>query len=336
MAHEIDMSNNRANMAYTGLVGWHGLGRALPVGADIDTWRVAAGMNWDVNEAPVRYSTVYTYAGDELATFKGKKVLYRSDNDAALSVVGSEYNVVQPAQVLEFFKSLIASRGYALETAGCLYGGRKFWALARTGPNVNIGLGQDAISPYLLLATSCDGSMSSTAIPTSVRVVCDNTLRTAIGATKSNSIRIPHKLVFDVDKIHTELGLLSEDWHTFVDNAVALSRVKVSPTDAIQIIADELKQDWNDVDGNPMTTAAMLETSKILRRVFKLFNGEGLGSEWDTSKGTAWGLVNAVTQYCDHETGSKRTDGSTSFERAHLGDRAEFKTRIANRLLERV
>lgn len=331
MAHEIDMSNDRANMAYTGLKGWHGLGHALPPDADMETWRVSAGMNWVVNEAGVLYKTVSN--GTDPLVFSGKKILYRSDTNAPLSVVGSEYKVVQPTEVLNFFKELISTRGYTLETAGCLYGGRKFWALARTGKTVTIGQ-YDGIAPYLLMATSCDGSMSSSAFLTSVRVVCDNTLQTAIGSGANNArIRIPHSSVFDMDKVHAALGIVDGSWDTFIGNITKLTTLKLSPTEAIKIVADELKQDWVDVDGKPMSVAAMLETSKLLRRVFKLYNGEGLGSEWDTSKGTAWGLVNAVTQYCDHGTGSKRTDGSTSFERAHLGDRAEFKTRIANKLL---
>lgn len=332
MAHQIDMSNDRANTAYTGLVGWHGLGRALPPDADLATWRVAAGMDWTVKASQLLYTAEAT--GSVPLAFDAKKVLYRSDTSAPLSVVSEGYNIVQPGEVLDFFSRLIASHGYKMETAGCLYGGKKFWALARTGKTVRIN-GQDEIAPYLLMATSCDGSMASCAHPTGVRVVCDNTLRMAIGPdAKLARIRVPHSVAFDADAVHAEMGLMEGAWENFLGNIKRMTATKIGRAEAIQIVADELKDEWLDDDGAKMDEASMLESSKLLRRVFALFDGEGLGSEWDGSKGTAWGLMNAVTQYCDHETGSSRTDGSTAFERAHLGDRADFKTRIANKLLE--
>ena len=64
-----------------------------------------------------------------------------------------------------------------------------------------------------------------------------------------------------------------------------------------------------------------------------MYDGAGIGADMLTTKGTAWGLVNATTQYFDHEvfTGSK--DMSRAFERAQLTDRAKFKTNIADKLL---
>ena len=65
--------------------------------------------------------------------------------------------------------------GYQLETAGVLMEGRKFWALARTSHSTALK-GNDVVDSYILLATSCDGTLATTATPTTVRVVCNNTL----------------------------------------------------------------------------------------------------------------------------------------------------------------
>ena len=46
--------------------------------------------------------------------------------------------------------------GFALETAGVLKGGKKLWALAKTGEEFLLR-GGDRVKGYLLLATSCDG-----------------------------------------------------------------------------------------------------------------------------------------------------------------------------------
>jgi hypothetical protein len=104
-------------------------------------------------------------------------VLMRSDTEEALSVVSGDYQVVQPKKILEFYRDLTRQCGYSLETAGALKGGRKVWALARTGIDGSVGEdGQDQLAAYLLLATSCDKTLATTAAFTSIRVVCQNTL----------------------------------------------------------------------------------------------------------------------------------------------------------------
>lgn len=104
-------------------------------------------------------------------------VLVRSDTDEALSIVSGNYEVVQPKEVLEFYRELVSLYGYTLETAGALNGGRKVWALSKTGRSSRVGEdGKDKLAAYLLLATSCDKTLATTIAFTSIRVVCKNTL----------------------------------------------------------------------------------------------------------------------------------------------------------------
>jgi len=105
-------------------------------------------------------------------SFPTQKVLCRSDTNAPLSVLSSRYHTVQPREVLELYRDLTAVSGYELEMAGELKGGRKFWMLARTGQGISIK-GNDQINGYL--ATFSDGTLATTATPTTLRVVCNNT-----------------------------------------------------------------------------------------------------------------------------------------------------------------
>jgi hypothetical protein len=57
-------------------------------------------------------------------------------------------------------------------------------------------------------------------------------------------------------------------------------------------------------------------------RILDLFNGEGRGANLSTAKGTAWGLLNAVTEYVDHGMG--RT-GDTRLDAAWFGKGAAIK-----------
>jgi len=172
MAHELaTFIDGRARMAYVGDTPWHGLGQALTPNAPLETWATEAGMNFTIGGSPV----LYQRADKTLAEQGSKQVLYREDTGEALGVVGNKYKVVQPIEVLEFFRDLVAEQGFQLETAGVLFNGAKYWAMARTGQEFKIGK-NDVLKDYLMLATACDGTLRTTARRTSVRVVCNNTL----------------------------------------------------------------------------------------------------------------------------------------------------------------
>lgn len=150
-------------MAYVNETPWHGLGNQLAAHQPIEVWAQQAGMNWRIEEAEVRF--VSGMAGSTLGSihaFPEQKVLYRSDTKAPLSVVSSRYQVVQPESILEFYRDLVEVGGYELETAGVLKDGKKLWALAKTGQSATLK-GRDRVNGYLLLSTSCDGSLATTA-----------------------------------------------------------------------------------------------------------------------------------------------------------------------------
>ncbi|WP_217493487.1 DUF932 domain-containing protein [Variovorax boronicumulans] len=196
MAHLIE------KMAYVGQTPWHELGNQLPSKQPLEVWARQAGMDWRICETPVRYITEQAGALGSIRTFEEQKVLYRSDTKAPLSVVGGRYQIVQPREVLEFYRDLTEVSGFELETAGVLKAGKKFWALARTGKETALK-GNDTVKGYILLATSCDGTLATTATPTTVRVVCNNTLSIALNGA-SSAVRVPKSRGSAEHQAHTE------------------------------------------------------------------------------------------------------------------------------------
>ena len=126
MAHQVQQ------MAYVGETPWHGLGNPLTPQQPIEIWQHEAGMDWRIEETDVLYS-VSGGDGLHLKTNPDAKILFRSDNHAPLSVVSNRYKVVQPHDVLEFYRDLVSVGGFELETAGVLKGGRKLWAHRPSG-----------------------------------------------------------------------------------------------------------------------------------------------------------------------------------------------------------
>src|SRR3954471_24052739 len=163
MAHAITVrSDNFAEMAYVGAKPWHSLGQELTDGASIETWLTAAGMDWSIERSRVRFATGDNQSGAEYTAWDDYHVLMRSDTKAPLGMVSDTFQVVQPSDVLEFFRDLVEAAGFKISTAGTVHGGRKFWALADMGANDRI-VGNDMVRPNLLLATACDGTMRTIA-----------------------------------------------------------------------------------------------------------------------------------------------------------------------------
>ena len=319
MAHLVEQ------MAYVGATPWHGLGNRLTQKQPLEVWQREAGMNWQIQESPVHFKADTVGNLGTIHSFPEQKVLYRSDTKAPLSVTSNRYQVVQPREVLEFYRDLTEVSGYELETAGILKGGRKFWALARTGQTTALK-GNDQVNGYLLLATSCDGTLATTATPTTVRVVCNNTLTISLnGAT--HAIKVPHNTRFDPQAVKKQLGIAVSQWDEFMYRMRALAERKVQWHEAMGFFMNVLC----DVSPNSQLPE-VLPNERALRKVQSLYEGQGRGATLLSAQGTAWGLLNAVTEYVDHERRARSTE--YRMDSAWFGAGAALKERALNAALQ--
>lgn len=304
MSHELaQTADGQTAMAYVASQGtpWHGLGAALEEGASMDVWRKSAGMDFTIQKADVKFDI----EGDDLqGVLKNHQVLYREDTGVPLSVVSNRYKVVQPSHVMDFFASVAESHGFVMDTAGVMFGGRRYWALARTPLSLNLG-GVDEVKAHLMLATSCDGTMSTVAKYVATRVVCNNTIEMAL-AESGGSVKIRHNSAFKIDDVKDELGLVEKYWAQMSSDMQALINTPVTDAQVMQYL--------NTVFGVADTafekqTAAV---QKLIERVTGLYDGGGIGSQLVTAKGTAWGLLNSVTEYVDHHYGNRKDEDMAS------------------------
>jgi len=284
MAHEIAKTvTGKDAMAYVGATPWHGLGQQLSIESPIEVWAQESGLDFQLATTDVHYKTSpdNVYAGN---VFKGKKVMYRKDTGNALGIVSDKYQIVQPIEVLEFFRDMVGSIAN-LETAGVLRGGAHYWALAKM--DGEFSLAGDKVNQYLLLASSADGSLATQARLTSVRVVCNNTLQLAQRGKAEVSVR--HNQIFKAEDVKSKLANFNEAFKTFQDTANILAQIKVSSAQASSIFTNLLGGD----DKKP---------SRAAQRALALFDGAGIGSNLESAKGTGWGALNAITQLLDWET----------------------------------
>lgn len=302
MAHELDFTTGEAGIAirYDGKTPWHQYGARVDDDATLNDWRIAAGLNWEVDERAVYYSRQVPeiVGGDDFALknvptpIKNRKVLVRSDNQEPLSIVGKGYHVVQPEKVMDFYRELIAENGFKMDTAGSLMDGRRIWALASIGESTKI-FGRDQVDGYVLLATSYDGSMATTCQFTSVRVVCNNTLEWATEAGKG-AFKVAHNKEFDPQEAKGSLGLTKESWELYEQNVNKMANTQIDLETAMAFFITVLGKDGVTYDENGAPTY-----STTLTKMFAAYE-KGPGSEMRSAHHTAWGLVNAVTFYQDH------------------------------------
>lgn len=308
------------SMAYVGeQQPWHGLGNQLSPRQPIDVWAREAGMNWTIESAEVRFVAGGSNNLGSIHAFPEQRVLYRSDTKEPLSVVSSRYQVVQPMDILNFYKDLTEVGGFELETAGVLKDGKKLWALARTGQSVALK-GKDTVNGYLLLATACDGTLATTAQFTSVRVVCNNTLQIALGDSVG-AVKVPHRSQFDAQAVKRQLGIAISSWDGFMARMKALSERKVSDAIAEKFLRRVLTY-------SPTKTSdrdAITVNERAIKAIDQLYAGRGKGADLASASGTAWGLLNAVTEYTDHHRRA-RSDGHRR-DAAWFGAGATIKQR---------
>ena len=329
MSHEIDTSNGRMNMAHVkgSAKPWWGLGFEVEPDATIDDWAVAGGLKFKVLKGELMFAdeagTVHA-AGKQL----NRAVLYRDDTLAPLSVMSvSKYNIHQPADILAFIADVSKAMGWPVETVGSLFGGRKIWALLKLPEAFELP-GGDKVEGYLLACTSFDGSTGSEFRFVTVRVVCNNTLEMAIRAANKKAV-VYHNTEIDIEQVKADLGIGASIWSGFIEKAKALAAIKVTSAQAKSVLR-RVYGEPKLVPGERVGAQPVLIENPNVVRTMGYFEGAGIGSQLASSKGTGWGLVNAVTQEVDH-FGSNR---SARLNSAWFGPGAARKAAVVDAVFE--
>ncbi len=317
MAHVINLNEatGRYNMAYVGKLPWHGLGQPLETGQPLEVWAEQAGMHHTIESSRVVFR--HTEGADGVGVMDNRRVLWHSQTKEPLGIVSKQYKVVQPREVLEFYRDLVSASGdYELETAGILDKGQKYWALAKYREDFNFA--GDVVKPYLLLATSCDGSMATTAQHTTVRVVCNNTLQMSLHADSATAIKVRHSTTFDADKVKAQLNVaeVASDFFSDVDGLInkAISRETASEIFVDLVATRDDKNNITNEDHVKRVAADLLRTLTAAP-----------GSDLEKARGTGWGVVNAVSHFVDFRQNAH--SDNNRFKSAQFGAGASLKAK---------
>lgn len=281
-------------------------------------------MDWKIEEAEVRYVAGNHNLG-VIHAFPEQKVLYWSDNRTPLSVVSKRFQVVQPGQILEFYRDLTASSGFELETAGVLREGRKFWALARTGQSTTLrGAGQGgwlpAVGHGLRWHAGDHGAVHFG--PGGLQQHPVDRLGQCHRGDQG-----AHRSQFGPDVVKRQLGITVSSWDGFVARMKALVERPVDPDSVEGLLSRVLTYTGPD-------SKATVINEQAMANVRSLYEGGGRGALMAFSRGTAWGLLNSVTEFVDHHRRARSDDHRR--DAAWFGPGAQIKQRAWDEVMKLV
>lgn len=328
MAHQIRSNDSlvlHANPA------WHGLGTVLPEAVTPAEALTIGRLDWTVEESTTLAATFVGNDGSaERAIVESHKSLRRSDDKSLLATVGTDYCVLQNSRLAEIAMSLGSQGSVKVESAGSLFGGRRVFFLLK-GETLDIGSKGDIVEQYALLANAHDGSMSTTIFPTSVRVVCANTLTAALGRMTQSAYRWRHTSGLDLRIDDIKAALAGYSIAAKAD-AKAMEALSAKP-----LTRDEIQSLWTDVlvalDGpiakNPKTEQEQRRRQKAvdaLADMTRVFDREA--SQFGAS---AWVAANAATNYIQFHRGYLKGDARVNADL--FGGYADAKRTVMSKAL---
>jgi phage/plasmid-like protein (TIGR03299 family) len=301
MAHEIEMLNGQAQMAYVGEVPWHGLGVKVDDNLTPREMMEAAGLDWSVEKEDVFYSR-----NGQMVRAPKRQALVRSSDNKYLDIVSDNWIPVQNEEAFEFFDEYTKTGGMSMHTAGSLKDGQIIWGLAKVNESFSLFGGKDEVESYLLLSNPHNYGKGVDIRFTPIRVVCNNTLSLSLEGKASLGISLNHRASFDAEKVKLALNEAHEKMDKYREMAQFLSEKRYTQDNLFEYFArvfpktttksgavsfDELMKQFKKgekvVSRNAQEAMSVIETQP--------------GAEFGA--GSWWSAYNAVTYMTNHMTG---------------------------------
>ena len=332
MSHEINSTDTFGETRTNGKRAWHRLGMEIEEGLTAVEGFKKIGLDWSTSLAPL----TATMPDGTVIEVPGRAAQVRDDTKGVLGVVASDYPSVENMELAEFGDSL-RSEGLVLETAGSLRDGKNVFALLKL-PEPIIAGKADEIQLFTLLSNGHGGTGAFAIYPTSVRVVCANTLRwSEKDAAKGLSFIHFGKTTIEqrLQTARTALGMMTVETDKFRAQVDAMVKTNLTQTAAKDLFLAIYEKTFgripNDVDSK---TAKKLGDRRGLILEAWEANFQNERQSLAGIEGTSWAAFNAVTEWHDHERGNtERSDeqrmNSNLFGVSHVDKRKALATVLA-------
>lgn len=262
---------------------WSGIGKDVNKCKDMDHVLKASGLDYDVAKMPI------SVLGSEEAIPNRFITGRPADGGFKLyDVVSDKFEIIQNRDAFDFVNYMGDEIQY--EKAGETAGGMVY-IIAKL-PKVNI-LG-DAFTPHVIFRNGFNGKVKITAAITPLRMICQNQFNFAF-KNAANAITIRHTSNAEAKLSEAkEVLRLSADYMQELNNmAEHFAKMKMSKKKIEQVV--DYLFPMEDVEHMNSFKRNRLETARA--GFIKAHETE----DNRNFKGTAWGLINAYTDYMTHK-----------------------------------
>jgi len=281
------MAANVETMFYVREKPWHGLGVRVEEAQTSEEALKVAGLDWNVNQFPVIVN------GKEA---EGYIANVRDKDNTTLGIVSDRYKIVQNREAFAFTDALLQN-DCVYETAGSLNKGKKIWLLARM-PETQIL--NDEVSPYLCFTSTHDGTGSIKCCITPIRVVCQNTLNLALSkASRTWS----SKHMGDIEGKFEEANLTLELANNYMKE-LGITAEKLANQIVSRAEYDEFVEELFPLPTEKVTDRKIENVITIRKTLDRAYL-----KTFDIRQyvGTAYGVINAVSDMVTHSTPIRNT-----------------------------
>jgi phage/plasmid-like protein (TIGR03299 family) len=314
---------------------WHKLGTVV---SDVYNPRealVASGLDWTIIPS---YSVFAEYMDDEgdaaTAYLNGKVANIRSDTGKSVGIVGENYKVLQNQELAEIAYAMAGTDTH-VETMGSLRNGGRVYCQIRMGEfEARKGSG-DEVNQYMLLCNGHDGTLAFSGLPTSIRVVCENTLHMALKAGSKNMIRITHagNMAEKITAAKEAMSKYHEIGEFFKQSVTTLANREWAREDVQRFWLHMYGKLEEPVVKNPTTEK---EEKNYLKAVDTVGNWASIfDHEYKLAGATAWNAANAVTNWIQHRSAKRGRQASpeSRLDRNIFGKNAEQTVQVMTEAL---
>lgn len=280
---------------------WHGLGIVIQEEMTPQQAMEISGLGWTVSKSDSVNATV---KDSEVVSSKDYNAVIRDDTKTILSIQSPNYKIVQNSEVFDLAYSL--DKEIKVESALSMNEGRRLVVLCKSG-EMQAANGNDVLNKYMALVNSHDGTIALSALPTSVRIVCQNTLSMAMAQGGKKAFRVVHS--GDMNK---KREAMQEALKLYAHTGVLFQK-RVDALVQKELTKDEIQKFWMEVwanieepiSANPQNSAEMENRENALESIARwsmIFDKE---RETLHAGASLWLAANAVTNDIQHKIASR-------------------------------
>lgn len=289
----------------------------------------AAGLDWRVEQHPME--AVLSIAESPIRLPVPQVVAnVRSDTRAVLGVVGAGYEPLQNRAAFGLADALVDSGEAHWLGAGSTRGGARVHALMRLDRGIRIG-GADGedILPLLLLRNGHDGGLAVTVSVAPFRLACLNGMLLPIeGCARTWRARHTARLSARLGDARRTLGIAWRYYDNLRELGDRLIHQPVSGGEFDRFLARLVPLP----EPKPDRTEGGRAVRNVERIRAAIRDAYLTAPDLEHLRGTAWGALQAVGEYHDHQAPVRRTAGRTLDEARF--ERATAPARLKDRALE--